>query len=519
MTGPGTGDGEGWDTGTVEEEDAIMAEAARLMKLWKVPADIRQFLSDCCRLGSGDGDGWENELAIRKWSFKLLKAAHADGSMFSGHWDYMAFTASLPVPMPAWLFEKAKKFECESVVMVDMEEYDRDVKEDVEEDEVKEGDVKKDGVKEGDVKKDGVKEDDVKEDEVKEDEVKEDNVKKDGVKEGDVKKDGVKEDGVKEDEVNEDDVKEDNVKKDGVKEDDLKKEEVKKDDMKEDEVEEDDFMKDGVKEDDVKEDDVKEDDVKEDRLKEVLKEEKLGEVAFPNSSWGSQLPPETPKTSKPTSTWRPWEKQKLLRWKKKRSPASEARSQRRLREWQQRRDLQLESHLLSKECYSTPLPPSRELKNVRLTERLEVSQEGELGSQAFTSNQWSGSQASPAFPSWLGSPSSPPTASTPWAGIQTFPTPPPWSGSQTYLTPPPWSGHKGNAHQDFWLSAGTQQNHTMLQQSSPGLVTPPSPIPSFSPPPPYQAGPVLGSTWGLLPALVTACPSCYAWGLLTPPNL
>ena len=126
MTGPGTetgdGDGEGWDTGTIEEEDAIMAEAARLMKLWKVPADFRQFLSDCCRLVGG----WENELAIRKWSFQLLKAAHADGSMFSGHWDDMAYTASLPVPMPAWLFQKAKQFECESVVMVDVGETDGD---------------------------------------------------------------------------------------------------------------------------------------------------------------------------------------------------------------------------------------------------------------------------------------------------------------------------------------------------------------------------------------------------------
>ena len=125
MTGPGTGNsgaGDGWDTGTVEEEDAIMAEAARLMKLWKVPTDLRQFLSDCCRLGSGDGDGWENELAVRKWSFQLLKAAHADGSMFSGHWDDVAYTAKLPVPMPAWLFERAKQFESGSVLMVTVED-------------------------------------------------------------------------------------------------------------------------------------------------------------------------------------------------------------------------------------------------------------------------------------------------------------------------------------------------------------------------------------------------------------
>ena len=112
----------------------------------------------------------------------------------------------------------------------------------------------------------------------------------------------------------------DDVKKDGVKEDDAKEDKLKEDDMKEDEVKEDDLMKDGVDE-----DDVKEEDVKEDRVKEVLKEEKSGEVAFPNSSWGSQLPPASPKASESLLTWRPWEKQKLLRWKKKRSPASEAK--------------------------------------------------------------------------------------------------------------------------------------------------------------------------------------------------
>ena len=208
----------------------------------------------------------------------------------------------------------------------------------------------------------------------------------------------------------------------------------------------------------------------------------------------------------------------MLGWKKKRSPASEARSQRRLREWQERRDLQRSSDLLAKECFSTPLPPPRKLRNARLTERLEGFQGGELGTQALSPSKWSGSQTSPALPSWLGSPSSPPTspASFPWSGSQTFATSPPWSGSQTYSTPQPWSGHQGNAHQD-WLSASTLQNQTMLQQPTPCLVTLPSPIPGFSPPPlTHQVGSVNGSTWGLLPALVTACPSCHAWGLLTP---
>ena len=197
----------------------------------------------------------------------------------------------------------------------------------------------------------------------------------------------------------------------------------------------------------------------------------------------------------------------LRPWKKKRSPASEARSWRRLCLWQQRRDLQREADLLTRECFSTPLPPPKELRSVRLTERLEDVQGGEPGSQVHVPSQWSGSQTSSAFPSWLGSPSSPPTSSAS----------PPWSGSQTYPTPPPWSGHQGNVHQDYWLPASTLKNHTMLQQSPPCLATLPSPIPGFSPPPlTCQAGSVNGSTWGLLPALVTACPSCHAWGLLTP---
>ena len=149
------------------------------------------------------------------------------------------------------------------------------------------------------------------------------------------------------------------------------------------------------------------------------------------------------------------------------------------------------SQILS-EIKDAKMPPPRELRSVRLTERLEDVQGGEPGSQVHVPSQWSGSQTSSAFPSWLGSPSSPPTSSAS----------PPWSGSQTYPTPPPWSGHQGNVHQDYWLPASTLKNHTMLQQSPL-----PSPIPGFSPPlPPLtcQAGSVNGSTWGLLPALVTA---------------
>ena len=65
MTGPGTiwgggGDGkEVWETATMAEEDSIMAEAVKLMKLHNVPSDFRQFASDCCHFGGGAVDEWE----------------------------------------------------------------------------------------------------------------------------------------------------------------------------------------------------------------------------------------------------------------------------------------------------------------------------------------------------------------------------------------------------------------------------------------------------------------------------
>ena len=33
---------------------------------------------------------------------------------------------------------------------------------------------------------------------------------------------------------------------------------------------------------------------------------------------------------------------------------------------------------------------------------------------------------------------------------------------------------------------------------------------------PGWTGPAGSCTWGTLPALVTMCPSCHAWGLMTP---
>ena len=60
-------------------------------------------------------------------------------------------------------------------------------------------------------------------------------------------------------------------------------------------------------------------------------------------------------------------------------------------------------------------------------------------------------------------------------------------------------------------------NQTMLHQSFSPLASLPSPIPWSSPPSlPGWIGPAERCTWGTLPALVTMCPSCHAWGLMTP---
>ena len=96
-----------------------------------------------------------------------------------------------------------------------------------------------------------------------------------------------------------------------------------------------------------------------------------GKAAFPCFSWGLQLPPATPPNSNPLSAWRPWEVAKPGKWKK-RSPASQARSLRRLREWQEKRDIRRGPDQVSRECSSTPLPPPMESRKVRLVEGEEV---------------------------------------------------------------------------------------------------------------------------------------------------
>ena len=192
--------------------------------------------------------------------------------------------------------------------------------------------------------------------------------------------------------------------------------------------------------------------------------------------------------------------------KKRKSPSSARRSRNRLLLWQERRDssrLQPEQRT----CTATPHKPSSGVVATCLARKFhpgmeergsphswnciptQPTKEGrELGSQALPASLWSGSQIS----------------SCSWSGNQTIPPSP----------PSPWSGDQGIVHQGYCLSASTPTNQTMLQQSLPPLVPLPSPIPgSFPPPSTGWTRPAGGCTWGTLPALVTTCPSCLAWGL------
>ena len=100
------------------EEDSLMNEAVELMNQWKVPADFREFVADCCNFGGGAVDDWVREVDVRRWSLQLLKAAIADGSVFSGEWDSLSCSTVLPVPMPAFMLKNALAVQLQAPISV-----------------------------------------------------------------------------------------------------------------------------------------------------------------------------------------------------------------------------------------------------------------------------------------------------------------------------------------------------------------------------------------------------------------
>ena len=193
--------------------------------------------------------------------------------------------------------------------------------------------------------------------------------------------------------------------------------------------------------------------------------ERVWEAVLP-SSWGTLLPAASPPTiSNLSPIWRPWEIEKRttvevkLPWKpgqgrrKRRSPAAEARSQRRLHDWQQRVDLQRGFNRLHSEQRNifTPKPAPKEIWSVRLVERLgDVKGRESGGGQSLPSNQCyfgderrgilgSGGEGQGLYAGGLQKFSSLLQIPTPIATESSFPTPPP---------PPSWSAKWRG---DWWL--------------------------------------------------------------------
>ena len=422
MTGPGTIWGGGcdgkevWETATMAEEDSIMAEAVKLMKLHNVPSDFRQFASDCCHFGGGAVDEWEMELDVRKWSLELLKAAIADGSVNSGEWDSLPYSAVLPVPMPTFMLKNALAYELEVAV----------------------------GESGGDST--------LKLEEATASKQLEEEVERVGGEEVEEvcgeERYGIGECGK------------------GVEENVVGREERM-----------------GRKESVVKEESCGEKvQVGEDG------KERVREAALP-SSWGTLLPASasTPLISNLSPIWRPWEIEESTKAgrlpgprrpglgmgrRKRRSPAAEARSRRRLHDWQQRVDLQRGFNRLHSEQQNTctPLPAPKEIRSVRLLERLEGVQGKEPGSQAPPSNQCN------------------------------------FGGERREF---PGSGCNGQG----LFASGFQHFSSLLQ--IPTTISAESSFPT--PPPPPSWSHKWSGDWWLVPAgMSTQCASCQLWGPLTP---
>ena len=215
-----------------------------------------------------------------------------------------------------------------------------------------------------------------------------------------------------------------------------------------------------------------------------LGEERVWEAVIP-SSWGKLLPASTPSVSSLSPIWRPWEFEERTTEDvklpgprkpgqgrgKRRSPAAEARSQRRLHEWQQRVDLQRELNCLHSEQRSicTPLPAPKEIRSVRLLERLEGEKGKKLGSQALPSSQ---------------------------------------------CQPGEGRGLSGSGEEWKGLYASGFQHFTSLLQI-PTTISAESSFPTPPPPPSWSAK--WRGDWWLVPAgMSTQCASCRLWGPLSP---
>ena len=284
------------------------------------------------------------------------------------------------------------------------------------------------------------------------------------------------------------------VKKNDVKKNEVEKNDVKKNNMKKNDVEKNDVNKNELKETELKEIEVKEDErkaevgkvevKKNDESKNVLQvvenvEETCWEAVLP-SSWGSSLPASTPCTNTLTPIWRPWESKEKLAGprkpgpgrRKRRSPAAEARSQRRLLEWQHRVDSLREVNRLHREqrIMSTPVPTPQEVRRVCLIDRLDRVKGVESGTQTLPSTQYR------------------------------------FGGEGGEIL--------GSLGEGQGLQASGFKNFSSLQQI-PNTTMAESSFPTPPPPPSWSSK--WRGDWWLVPAgMSTQCASCHLWGPLTP---
>ena len=192
-------------------------------------------------------------------------------------------------------------------------------------------------------------------------------------------------------------------------------------------------------------------------------------------------------------TWQPWSAQNVKSRKKRKSPAAARRSRLRLQQWQEKRD-QCRLHMESRICTTTPLKPSGGMVGTLLANRFQVEKGEEIGlphSQSGNQLTGEGGKVVTGSPgkgeAWVCSGSASSSSNLSLLR-QSSPLPVP----HNWCTPvhPPTTPSSSSA---FWQGAVTSPP---LPLTLSGLAAP-------------------GGVWGMLPGIVTSCPSCRAWGLLT----
>ena len=190
--------------------------------------------------------------------------------------------------------------------------------------------------------------------------------------------------------------------------------------------------------------------------------------------WGKGLPAPTPTVAAlSTPVWRPWEEEEdvvvnlsaAVLKRKRRSPAAAARSRQRLRQWQEKMDRN--QNRLKSELRNTPQRSVEQMRGTRLLDRLE-SRQLEVEDHLYGRQQDGGG-----------------------GGIVVC------------------AGAKGSWVEGKTVFVSNQTQTSMLPQSF---------KPSMSTFAPVMSSPSTSGACGTrfnVPNVVTLCPTCHAWGLLT----